>query len=333
MGHDRRLGQALVPVVIHGIDVSRYQRDLSMDRVRRESPPGAFAIVKAGQNDWEDPAFRALFRDAKSAGLVPGAYHFLEARSSSASPEAQARSFVRIVKAANGGTLTGALLALDVEPFQDSRPKLADVRRWTREFRKLAGNDRWLFLYTRSGVWASYGNPRIRDVMGSRTVLWNANWTLKPGRGWSAGYGGINTTIHQHGPFPGLRPRIVDGNVFRGTAAQLRAYTRPKAVDPAPVPIPEPEPEPEPIPEPEPPELWRWVASSVGAVLREAPGSEPLAVAVHGSRLMVAGPGGSVPPVAGAPSAPFVAVLSLDGTRLTPPLWVNPGDLAELPDS
>lgn len=302
-----------------------------MDRVRRESPPGAFAIVKAGQDDWEDPAFRSLFRDAKAAGLVPGAYHFLEARAGSASPEAQARSFVRIVKAANGGTLTGALLALDVEPFQDSRPKLTHVRRWTREFRKLAGNDRWLFLYTRSGVWASYGNPRIRDVMGTRTLLWNANWIAKPGKGWGLGYGGLKTTIHQHGPFPGLRPRIVDGNVFRGTAAQLRAYARPKAVAPAPAPIPEPEPIPEPIPEPEDPAQWTWVRSSAGAVLRAAPGSEPLAVAGRGVRLLVAGPIGSGVRAAGAPSVPFVAVASLDGTRLDPPLWAHPADLGASP--
>lgn len=317
--------------MIHGIDVSRYQRDLSMERVRRESPPGAFAIVKAGQDDWEDPAFRDLFRAAKRAGLVPGAYHFLQAGPGSATPEAQARSFVRIVKAANGGTLTGALLALDVEPFNASQPKLPDVRRWAREFRKLAGNDRWLFLYTRSGVWANYGNPRIRDVMGSRTLLWNANWVVKPGKGWDLGYGGINTTIHQHGPFPGLRPRIVDGNVFRGSVTQLRAYARPKAGAPVPAPTPDPDPEPEPTPEPEPPDQWRWVRSSVGAVLRAAPGSEPLAVAVHGARLLVDGRTGSAAPEVGAPSAVFAAVVSLDGTRLDPPLWAHLGDLGSSP--
>lgn len=322
--------------MIHGVDVSRYQSDLSMERIaRRVKPPAAFAIVKAGQDDWEDPHFRRLFRAAKDAGMVAGAYHFLEARAGSSSPEAQARSFVRIVKAANGGTLTGALLALDVEPFQDSRPKLSHVRRWAREFRKLAGNDRWLFLYTRSGVWASYGNPRIREVMGSRTLLWNANWTLKPGKGWTAGYGGLKTTIHQHGPFPGTRPRIVDGNVFAGTAAQLRAYTRPKAGAPAPEPKPEPKPEPtptpEPVPEPEPPDQWRWARSSAGAVLRAAPGSAALAVAVAGSRLLVDGPIGSGAPAAGSRSGPFVAVLSLDGTRLDPPLWVHSGDLTASP--
>lgn len=316
--------------LIHGVDVSRYQRDLDMARVKRASPPGAFAIVKASQDDWQDPAFAKLSADARRDGLVPGAYHFLV--SNGATPERQAEAFVRAVKSANGGKLDGFLLALDVEPFGSSQPTLQDVRRWARRFRQLAGNDRWLFLYTRSGVWARFGNPRIRDVMGSRTVLWEANWAVKPGAR-TAGFGGLNWTIHQHGPFPGLRPRIVDGNVFAGSVSALRAYTRPKAAAPAPPVTPDP-PDPPVVPDPAPdPELARWVRSLLGAGLRADPASAPLVLAAYGCPLLVAGPIGSGAPEAGVRSGRFVAVASLAGARLEPPLWALEADLTSDPPS
>lgn len=315
--------------MISGVDVSHYQADLELERVRRAG--GSFAIVKATQDTFTDPAFRTLLGRAKAAGLIRGAYHFLV--SNGASPEAQASAFVRAVKLANGGTLNGMLLALDVEPYGASSPSLSDVRRWSAAFRKLAGRDRWLFLYTRSGVWARFGNPKIRSVMGSRTVLWEANWAVRPGAR-TPGFGGLNWTIHQHGPFPGLRPRIVDGNVA-ASSSSLRAYTRPKAAGPTPVPIPDPPPVVDPPPpEPDPdPELSRWVLSSAGAGLRPDPASAPVAVAEPGQLLRVAGHSGSDPLPVGSPLGLFVAVVSLGGSRLDPPLWTLEADLTSDPPS
>lgn len=310
--------------MIRGVDVSHYQDDLDMARVKAKG--GSFAIIKASQDTFSDASFRKLLAGTKATGMIAGAYHFLiqPEHGGGQSASAQADAFVRTVKAANGGTLDGLLLALDVEPYKTSTPSWGDVRTWVSRFRKLAGNDRALFIYTRSGVWGSYGNPNMRAALGSRTYLWLADWTVAAGSGWRRGFGGLKATIHQAGPFPALRPRIVDGNAFAGTPAQLRAYTRPKVAVPAPPPEPPPAPDP-----PAPPMVDRWSLPLLGARLRLAPDLEPVVVAAYGVPLLVEpGPIGPGAAADGSPLPPLLVVRSLAGLRLDPPLLVDPADLA-----
>lgn len=314
--------------MIRGIDISAAQSDFTAATFAKAKAAGcAFVIVKATQAGWTDGQYTRLLGLARAAGMVLGSYHFLVepgTHGNAPSASVQARAFVNAVKARNGGTLDGMLLCLDVEPYQDSSPSWGDVRTWVAAFRKLAGNDRPLFIYTRAGVWASYKNPRIRAALGNRTYLWNANWTLKAGAAWGTGYGGIKTVIHQHGPFPGLRPDIVDGDVFAGSVAQLKAYTRPKVEAPEP-----PAEGPDPT---SPPTADRWAIRSLGAPLRRSAELEPEVSVAYGVPLQVAGgPTGAGPAPGGAPSGPFLVVTGLLGRQLDPPLLVLEADVQSEP--
>lgn len=314
--------------MIRGIDISAAQADFTAATIPKAKAAGCrFVIVKATQAGWTDGQFRRLLGFARAAGMVLGAYHFLiepGTHGHAPSAAAQARAYVAAVKAANGGTLDGILCCLDVEPFQDSTPSWADVRAWVAAFRKLAGNDRPLFVYTRAGVWGAFKNPRIRPALGNRTYLWSADWTVKAGGAWGRGYGGLKPLMHQHGPFPGLRPDIVDGDVFNGTVAQLKAYTRPKEVAPEP---------PVETPDPAPPSMAdRWSIRFLGAPLRRSAEMEPEASVAYGVPLQVVdGPTGAGTAPGGSPSAPYAVVTSLAGSRLDPPWLVLAADLSAAP--
>jgi len=311
--------------VIRGIDVAVYQRGFDWAAARKAGV--RFAIIKATQDgSMVDGAFREHLAAARKAGIdVLGAYHFLINPKASggqrASGAAQAENFVRTVRAANGGTLDGLLLALDVEnlPSRKSNPKAPEVRAFAARFRQLAGADRPLLLYTSPGKWSGFG--KARDLMGAQTYLWMADW--RPAAIRSRGFGGLKPVIVQHGRSPIIKHRGkgVDGNTSDLTIAQLRDLTRPKAAPPAP------------DPEPAPPTTWLYCRRLQGAVLRPLPssGAAPIALAVFGSPLLVAaGPTGSAGAAApGEPSAAFVAVHGLGPSRLDPPLWVRADQLGK----
>ena len=59
-----------------GIDVSLYQR--GFDFAKAASEGVTFAVVKASESDFSDPAFADNYEKAKRAGLKVGAYHYLK---------------------------------------------------------------------------------------------------------------------------------------------------------------------------------------------------------------------------------------------------------------
>ena len=65
---------------IHGIDVSRYQENISWEDVKEmqvENIKIGFAFIKATEgNANTDPFFKRNWRKARSAGIIRGAYHF-----------------------------------------------------------------------------------------------------------------------------------------------------------------------------------------------------------------------------------------------------------------
>lgn len=65
---------------VHGIDVSRYQRRVDWERVRKMKVGGIgieFAFIKATDGSWmRDPEFFANWENARRAGIVRGAYHY-----------------------------------------------------------------------------------------------------------------------------------------------------------------------------------------------------------------------------------------------------------------
>jgi lysozyme len=72
--HDGVLAAKRMP--IQGIDISRWQRDIDWDEVRRAGT--RFAFIKATEGgDHIDERFRENWAGAKSAGVPRGAYHFV----------------------------------------------------------------------------------------------------------------------------------------------------------------------------------------------------------------------------------------------------------------
>ena len=65
---------------IHGIDVSRYQQNISWQSVKEMNVNGirlGFAFIKATEGTGnKDPYFKRNWKKAKQAGVVRGAYHF-----------------------------------------------------------------------------------------------------------------------------------------------------------------------------------------------------------------------------------------------------------------
>jgi lysozyme len=94
-----------IPVnyTIHGIDVSRYQKEIDWDDVRNMQVKNikiGFAFIKATEGtDMTDSEFRNNMQDAKSAGMVRGAYHFFIA---SGSGKAQAIHYLETVSLKKG---------------------------------------------------------------------------------------------------------------------------------------------------------------------------------------------------------------------------------------
>jgi len=307
--------------MIRGADISHWQTGTD-SLYRNLAKHARFVIIKATQDTWTDAAFRGHLAGVRGAGIpIAGAYHFLTravpvrgaAFEASPSPAAQARAFVAAVKAANGGTLSGMLLALDWEPFARksggrtvylSRPRFDDVREWVTAFRQLAPGHP-LLIYTRSNV---VGHSRLDSLPGP-VYGWVALWNRTPGAA-PRKLGGVPVVIHQYGF---LRPMKVDGNAHGGTVESLRELTRPKAA-------PAPTPDPEPVPVPEPAELV-WCLRLQGLSLHPDPLAPPCAIALYGARLRVAAaPSGNGTAPGGSPSSAWRRVLAVGPVELVPPL-------------
>ncbi len=88
---------------IHGIDVSRYQKNIDWDDVSSMQVNWVkinFSFIKATEGcDDVDAKFKTNWRAAKEAGIARGAYHFFNPYSSSA---AQAKNFTSKVKLQQG---------------------------------------------------------------------------------------------------------------------------------------------------------------------------------------------------------------------------------------
>jgi lysozyme len=99
------------PTNAEGIDVSRYQGSINWRKVRADGK--TFAFVKASQGQsYVDPTFEANVKGAKEAGVLIGAYHFVDAASASAA-RLEARHFAEVLERVGGAA------ALDLPPVMD----------------------------------------------------------------------------------------------------------------------------------------------------------------------------------------------------------------------
>ncbi|MCV9947789.1 GH25 family lysozyme [Paenibacillus sp. BT-177] len=94
-----------------GIDVSRYQGKIDWKAVKAGDI--SFAFIKASQGQrYVDPTFTANAKGARAAGVLLGAYHFVDATSVDAA-KAEARHFAEVLEQVGGGK------TLDLPPVMD----------------------------------------------------------------------------------------------------------------------------------------------------------------------------------------------------------------------
>ncbi|TQS01387.1 GH25 family lysozyme [Paenibacillus ottowii] len=94
-----------------GIDVSRYQGNIDWKAVKADGI--SFAFIKASQGQrYVDPTFTTNAKGARAAGVLLGAYHFVDATSVEAA-KAEARHFAEVLEQVGGGK------SLDLPPVMD----------------------------------------------------------------------------------------------------------------------------------------------------------------------------------------------------------------------
>lgn len=216
-------------MTLTGPDVSHWQGTVDWTAVAGAGH--SFAWAKATQGIRHvDRQWARNRAGIAAAGLVPGAYHFLDHETPG---DAQARHFVATV-----GGFAALMAAVDVETERGGNPTIDQVVAFAAEFRRLVGGRHPLVIYTSWGWWAG------RDPRGVRGVtitpwLWHARY--RPiSRGPGRMYGGwAFPTFWQHtstGSCPGVAGDC-DLNVFYGghddlhRLATARPQTRPPEED------------------------------------------------------------------------------------------------------
>jgi lysozyme len=193
------------------IDISHYE-NVSQDFVTTAKAGIAAVILKATQGTgFVDPTFLPRVAEAKAAGLLVGAYHFLDG----SSPAGQAAHFLTV--AVFKGMVNW--LAIDWEPYPASQASIMQAATAVASIQAATG--RWPTLYTiRSMLSAS--NRTL-----SKCPLWLAEYGTRPicppgfpeWKLWQHTDGQVGSTVV---PVPGIGP--CDRSQFAGTVDQLRAW-------------------------------------------------------------------------------------------------------------
>lgn len=197
-------------MTLFGIDVSVYQEGISWHNVAAAGMK--YAVARATIGLRVDTTFQSHRAGAQGAGLIAGAYHFLEPGSGSD----QADVFMAATNKCHG-----ILAALDCEA---PGLTIGNIRLFADRFKAKTGGHP-LFIYTGINFWKVHGNPAI----GPLGPLWMAYFVTGgyPGDNhpaWDVVLGGVKPTIWQYGPRQIKGRPSVDGDAFRGTRAELEAF-------------------------------------------------------------------------------------------------------------
>jgi lysozyme len=161
-------------MTILGIDISKW--DGNWDATKAKQAGATFAFIKASQATFTDPQFLANWQKAKDAGLLRGAYHYLDYTKPGID---QANYFADLLKN-DPGELPPAI---DYELRRtDNNPSAA--LRFLRDCLDQLIKRSELFedatikrpmIYTGPGFWTEYGDLTKSDYW-IQFPLWNANW-------------------------------------------------------------------------------------------------------------------------------------------------------------
>jgi lysozyme len=201
-------------------DISHYE-NVSQNFVTTAKSGLVAVIIKATQGTgFVDPTFLERVAEARSAGLLVGAYHFLDG----SSPAEQIAHFLTI--AVSEGMVEW--LALDWEPYPISPAGVMQAATAVASVQAAVG--KWPVLYTTRGM-LSAPNKTLANC-----PLWLAEYGVRPicppgfpaWQLWQHTDGQVGSSIV---PVPGVGP--CDRSKFAGTVDQLRAWwSDPKPVAP-----------------------------------------------------------------------------------------------------
>src|SRR5512133_2117777 len=104
---------------LRGIDVASWEPNINWEKVCAQGI--RFAFIKASQADFTDPKFDSHWAGSKQAGVLRGAYHFLDPRVDS---RVQAETFLSKVKLEAGDLPP----VLDLEELKPKTPPAAQVK-------------------------------------------------------------------------------------------------------------------------------------------------------------------------------------------------------------
>ncbi|HEY0611605.1 MAG TPA: glycoside hydrolase family 25 protein [Chitinophaga sp.] len=195
---------------MHGIDVSKFQRDINWEAVKQMQVDKiriSFTFIKATEGiTRQDAAFKRNWQKAGKAGLVRGAYHFFY---STRDPIKQAINFRNVVQLESGDL--PPVLDIEMHNNQPAAVIRSTAKIWLEEMEKAYGIKP--IIYTNLKFYNTYLGDEFNEY-----PLWIAHYYQKErprvNRDW---------LFWQHsdiGRVNGIKT-IVDFNVFRGDSAAL----------------------------------------------------------------------------------------------------------------
>jgi GH25 family lysozyme M1 (1,4-beta-N-acetylmuramidase) len=203
-----------LPNTTEGIDISHWQGAINWTSVARAGKK--FAFMKASEDtDYVDPTYQTNRAQAKTNGLLVGAYHFAQPNVAVGSGAAQADHFVD-----TAGPVSGELLpVLDLERTGGlTDPQLIT---WVREYLERIYQRLGVraIIYCSPNFWKTYMSDTTWFAQNGYEVLWVAHWTTAPAPILPAGgWGGDGWTFWQYtssGSVPGISGRV-DLNRYNG---------------------------------------------------------------------------------------------------------------------
>jgi lysozyme len=161
-------------MTILGVDISKW--DGNWDAKKAKQAGATFAFIKASQATFTDPQFLVNWQKAKDAGLLRGAYHYLDYTKPGID---QANYFADLLKNDPGElppVIDYELRRTDNNPSAALgflRDCLDQLMKRTELFENAA--IKRPMIYTGPGFWVEYGDQTKRDYW-IQFPIWNAHW-------------------------------------------------------------------------------------------------------------------------------------------------------------
>jgi lysozyme len=213
-------------MTILGIDISKW--DGNWDATKAKQAGATFAFIKASQATLTDPQFLINWQKAKDAGLIRGAYHYLDYTKPGMD---QANYFADLLKNDPGElppVIDYELRRTDNNPSAALgflRDCLDQLTKRSELFRD--ASIKRPMIYTGPAFWVEYGDQTKRDYW-IQFPLWNAHWITSntptvplPWTMWQF----WQFTAKGPGEAFGSESISMDMNRFNGTLNELMEFT------------------------------------------------------------------------------------------------------------